>query len=113
MPSAILSILTIIAIYFLVQDFFFSYKHNKELELTTSFLLAINPWHIYISRLGHEGNAAVAFFIFALFFFFRKKLFLSILFASLSFMSYQSEKIFIPLIAITILIFFYNEIKKN
>lgn len=126
LPSVILSLLTILATYFLIIEIFVKKKGEAQfpasyIALLTTFLLAISPWHIYMSRLGHEVNAGLAFFIFGLFFFLkwlnhehcfcRKEnvaLFFSLLSFSLSFVSYQSEKVFIPLLFIS-LVFIYKK----
>lgn len=75
LPSIILSSLSVIAVYYILKELF----KNSRLRLVLNFgkmeyklgvaeiavfLMAISPWHIYISRLGHEVNAAYAFFIF-------------------------------------------------
>src|SRR3989344_1445540 len=53
-PSVILSVLTVVATYFLTKELF---KNSLKIPEVASLLLAIYPWHIYISRLGHEVNA--------------------------------------------------------
>ena len=123
LPSVILSILTIIVTYFLAKELFSNSRWkleigNWKLEIpeVTSLLLAISPWHVYISRLGHEVNAGLAFIIFAILFFIKamnnlnKKfyLFIAVVFFSLSLYTYQSEKVFVPLI-ILVLGFVYRK----
>lgn len=112
LPSFILSVLTVIATYFLARELF----KNSRLKEVGSILLAISPWHIYISRLGHEVNAGLSFVVFAILFFIKamnnlkKKfyLFISVIFFSLSLYTYQSEKIFVPLIILA-LAFVYRD----
>lgn len=94
LPSVILSILTITVTYLLVKTLF----KRFDIAIFASLLLAISPWHIYISRLGHEANAGLTFFVLGLYLFFRKNPYISLVFFALSFISYQSEKIIIPLI---------------
>lgn len=106
LPSVILSILVVAATYFLVVKIFSSWKYAIHLGLLSSLLLAINPWQIYLSRLGHEANAGFAFFVFSLFFFFRNNIYLFFTFLALSFVSYQSEKIFLPLFFIALVFLF-------
>lgn len=113
LPSVILSVLTVIATYFLVKSFYrpLTLQSNvKIIALLSSFLLAISPWHIYISRLGHEVNAAFAFFIFGMYFFLKKRIYLWIIFFILSFISYQSEKIIIPIIVLGIFVIYRQEL---
>lgn len=167
LPSVILSILTIIAVYFFMRELFSKRgtmrNYAEIISLVVVFLLAISPWHIYISRLGHEVNAGFSFFIFALLFFFRyirnadegknsmkysssdpdksgesrsylknnkssrqdrtimslsnlsigPNLIISAIFFGLSFDSYQSTKIVIPLILILLFILFYKILLLN
>lgn len=114
LPSVILSILTVFATYFLVSEMFKDQKilNSKYLGLLTAFLLAVSPWHVYISRLGHEANFGLSFFIFAILFFLKRRIYLAVLFISLSFVSYQSEKIFIPVVIFGIFLIFKNELFK-
>lgn len=120
LPAVILSLITLFAVYFLIKELFPSANYLPGL---TTFLLAISPWHIYISRLGHEVNAGLAFSVLAILFFLkslRKKqsifLFLSAIFFAFSFYTYQSQKIFEPLIIISLGLIFRKrllEIKKQ
>lgn len=114
LPSVILSVLTVLSTYLLVKELFKKQKilDSEKLALISAFLLAISPWHIYISRLGHEVNLAFSFFIFALLFFLRRNIYLSALFFLISFISYQSEKIFIPIIVLGIFLIFRKELTK-
>lgn len=111
-PSVIFSVITIIATYFLVNELFKKQKIIKSeyIAAASAFLLSISPWHIYISRLGHEVNIAFSFFVFAVLFFLKKRIYLSTLFFLLSFISYQSEKIFIPVMILGIFLIFKDEI---
>lgn len=106
LPSVILSALTVFATYLLVKELF----KKDNIALLSSFLLAISPWHIYISRLGHEANIGLAFFIFAVLFFLRRNINTAIFFFVLSFISYQAEKVFIPVILLGIAILFRKEL---
>lgn len=116
LPSVMLSILTVISTYFLVKGFFltnskFEIRNSKlEIPVIAAAMLAISPWHIYISRLGHEANAGLAFFIFGATFFIYRKIYLSFIFFALSFISYQSEKIVLPLFVLILLILFRKEL---
>lgn len=109
LPSVSLSVLTVLATYFLVRKLF---PKNQNIALFAAGFLAISPWHIYISRLGHEANAGLAFFIFGLTFFFRKSYF-SLLFFALSLISYQSEKIFLPFFTLGLFLIFRKVILEK
>ena len=144
LPSVILSVLTVVATYFLVKELFrqevksqsFDKLRTKvnpsadgqnsnnqnprrsleignwklEIPIIAAALLAISPWHIYISRLGHEANAGLAFFIFGVLFFLKKKIPISFIFFVLSFASYQAEKIFLPIFLIGLFFIFRKEL---
>jgi len=112
LPSVTLSIFSFLFVYLLANTLLGKYVKKIFIGKITilpghvaAFLLAISPWHIYISRLGHEVNAGLSFLIVGNTLFFlalskQKKpwLFpLSALFFSLSFASYQSEKLIIPI----------------
>lgn len=100
LPAVMLSILTVAAVYFLVYELFRISQRTvflaSRIALLTSLFLAISPWHIYISRLGHEVNEGLSFAVFGMLFFLKRRIYLSSIFFALSFMSYHSEKIFIP-----------------
>lgn len=54
-PSALFGVLTVLITYFLVKRIFGS---QEKLALVSSFLLAISPWHINLSRAAFEANVA-------------------------------------------------------
>ncbi len=118
LPAAILSVLTIWATYGFVQLLFL--KQSKLSSLTallTALLLTICPWHIYISRMGHESNADLSFLVFGVLFFLqglknKNRLLLSALFFILSMVSYYPGQIFIPLFIFGIIILFRKELFK-
>ena len=63
LPAAVLSVLTVFATYYIMLLLFTKRLPQANiLALLASFLLAISPWHIYISRLGHESNSFLSFF---------------------------------------------------
>lgn len=116
LPSVILSFLTVFSTYFLTKTLVVIGLKTREKAKTaeilaqiTTLLLTISPWHIYLSRLGHEVNAGLAFFIFGLTFFLRKHIVLGLLFFTFSFMSYQAEKVFIPLFVLVLFVLFFKE----
>lgn len=114
LPSVILSVLTVLSAYYIVKELFKRQKivESEKLALIASLLLAISPWHVYISRLGHEVNLAFSFFIFGLLFFLRRNIYLSSLCLLISFISYQSEKLFIPIMVIGTFLIFRTQLGK-
>ena len=107
LPAVILSILTVWATYRIVLLLFSKRSEfSSNVAFLASFLLAISPWHIYISRLGHESNACLSFLVFGALLFLKgvnqksfSKVLLSMVFFTLSMISYYSGQAFIPLFA--------------
>lgn len=119
LPSVLLSLLAVLTTYFLTQELLRNSRWAIHYSLLAAFFLAISPWHIYISRLGHEVNAGLTFSLLAVFFFLkaidRKKLiflFSSAIFFGLSFYTYQSQKIFGPLMVLALAIIFRKQLGK-
>ena len=64
LPQVLLSLATIVAVYFLAKKIF-----DSGLALWAMFLVSICPWHIMMSRWGLESNLAPGFLILGLCFF--------------------------------------------
>lgn len=117
LPSAVFGILTVLATFFLAKELF----KRDGIALLTSLLLAISPWHIHFSRVAFEANVGVALNVFGILFFlksFNKQwfLFLSAVMFGLNLHVYQSEKVFIPLLLIILIVIFRKQfflIKKK
>lgn len=113
LPSALFGIATIAAVYYLVSILF----KRKDIALLSSLLLALSPWHIQFSRVAFETNVGLAFNIFgALFFIAGLKrpwlLTLSALSFGFSIHTYQSEKVFVPLLVLFLCIIFIKSFLK-
>ncbi len=129
LPSALLSVFTVYLTYRLVRELFGKEKilafgkqiSTEYLALLASFLLAISPWHIYLSRLGHEVNLGLTAFLLGIYFFIRairhaKKtgsFIASSIFFVLSLYGYQSEKIIVPVVILGAAILFYKKILQQ
>lgn len=119
LPSAVFGILTVLSVYFLVKELFpkAKYKHQEVLALVSTFFLAISPWHIQFSRVAFESNIGLSLNVFGLLFFLKglKRplyLFPTVIFFALSIYSYQSEKVFIPLLGLLLLFTYRKELLK-
>lgn len=120
-PSALISIFTVYLTYVLVRELFGKEKLTENFSILTSFLLAISPWHIYLSRLGHEVNLGLAAFLLGIYFFVtaiqhtkRKGLYIaSSIFFVLSLYGYQSQKIIIPIVLFGAVALFYRNIMQQ
>lgn len=119
LPSVFLSLLTVVMTYVLVKELL--KQKNSPVPAVTAAFLAISPWHIYLSRLGHEVNLGLTLVIAGMWFLVRflndpvKKYSLiasSILFA-LSLSSYQSQKIVVPVLLLSAAILFFKELVRS
>jgi len=82
---------------------------NRKLSLLTGFILAVTPWHIQFSRAGFEANMALLFVsagVYALVLGFEKNYYLiiSLILFLLSFFTYLSARIFLPLFLMIFLV---------
>jgi 4-amino-4-deoxy-L-arabinose transferase-like glycosyltransferase len=114
-PSVVFGILSVIAVFYLMRELFANYKYKDYLSLMVSLLLAISPWSIQFSRVGFESNVGTAFNILMALFFLKglKKpwlLTISAICASMAIYTYQSEKVFTPLLALVLVIIFRNKL---
>lgn len=117
LPSFLAGFLSIFFLFLVVKKL----TKDKYLALVSSFLLAINPWSIFLSRAGFETNLAT-FFILAGFYFFylyKEKFnlffgFLFVIFFTLSAYTYNVTRLISPLILISLTLFYFikSENKK-
>ncbi|MEE9295285.1 MAG: glycosyltransferase family 39 protein [Phycisphaerae bacterium] len=61
LPAALIGLLTIASLYALVAR-----THNAAAALWAALFLTLSPWHLQLSRFGHESSLTPAFTIFAL-----------------------------------------------
>jgi len=121
--SIIAGTLAIPLIYFLTREFFpkkkiYIFKRNLPLGLMAATLLTFMPWHFFLSRPALEANLALTF-IMAAMLFLRKGLrkpslyFFSALFFGLSLHTYNSARVFVPLILLAFLFIYRRRLKFN
>lgn len=124
LPSAIFGILTVLATYFLAFEIFRTCPpegRSKKIAIFSSLFTAISPWSLHLSRMAVEANMAVFFTALGVLLFlksFRKKklLFFSFLSFSVTFYIYNSNRVFVPLLLLALIIIFHKELgnfKKN
>ncbi len=125
--SVVLSVATVCLCFLLVPLLFkkgitaFGVKIQPSLlGLTSALLLSISPWHIYLSRLGHEVNLGLFLTVVSVYLFLRgilyKKVYsflLSSVAFGFSFYTYQSQKVIIPILLLTLVLLYFRELKKN
>jgi 4-amino-4-deoxy-L-arabinose transferase-like glycosyltransferase len=118
---AVFGVLSILIVYFLAEEFRknFLKKATVWFSLISSMLLAVSPWHIYMSRTAFGHNViALFFFMFGFYLFLRnirykKNLIIPILFFTSTLFIYTSYHLFLPLFLLGTGFVFRKELAKN
>lgn len=110
LPSALAGIASVAALYFLVLELF---KNTRKIALLSSFVLAIMPWHIHISRVESEAIVATLFVIIGSILFFRKKLIFSAIFFAATYWTYHGAHVSTTLLVIGFAFFYWKDILKT
>lgn len=89
----------------------------KYVALLSAFLVAVEPWSLFLSRGAFEANLALFFIIAGVYFFLRglkKPLYypLSTIFLGLSVWTYNSARVFVPMLFVLLNWIFRREIRK-
>jgi len=103
--------LTVLLLYFLANDLF----KNRWIGLISAFLLAISPWHIQLTRASFESSFSVFWIVLGLWFFVKgfekhKWWVVSIIPFIISIYTYNSARIFVPLLLPVIFIIYKKQI---
>jgi len=93
LPPVFFSILNIFLLYHLVKIL----TKNERLSLFSAFLLAVTPWHIHYSRVAFEATFLLTLILGGTVAFLKKKWLSSTLLFTLSFYTYNTANIFVPL----------------
>lgn len=121
LPFTIASLFAILGIILIADEIFKENKFKKYYALFTGILLSLSPWHIHYSRTGFESGMALTFMLWGMYFFIKslKNNFKSIILSLVSVMfflasiyTYHSSKITIPLIGLSFIILFFNNIRS-
>ncbi len=122
LPNALFGAISVLGLYFLVIELCKSFKfdgiHDKKLALLSSFILAVSPWHIMLSRGAFESNLTVFFMTFGLLFFFKaltnsKFQVLSALFFGLNLFTYHSARLLTLPVVFYLIFLFRRQILKS
>lgn len=105
LPPIIFGVLSIYLLYKLV----FLLTNSRSLALFTSSILSLSPWHFHYSRTAFEVTLLLSLILLGCYFSYKfinqsknKFIYLAILFFSLSFYTYNTANIFVPLIVLFI-----------
>lgn len=111
LPSAVFGVLSILLIYMVALKLF-SFLGKKEslfASLISAFVLAISPWHIHYSRTAFEVSLLCFLILFSLTLYFyidqSKKSAWFLLPLTLTFYTYSTATVFVPLFVLGLLMF--------
>lgn len=120
--SALAGVLAIPGIYLLFKELFPDKRlkignWNFELGHLSALLLAVSPWHIFISRPALEANLALTLTIFGFYYllrFFnqRSSLLPPVVLLGLSLHTYNTARVFVPLLVVASFIFYRSSIPR-
>jgi len=112
LPSAIAGILAVYVFYLLIKKV----SSNKFLAIFGAFLYALEPWTALVSRAAIEANLANLFVLLGILFFYLSlkgksvNMLLSLLFFGLSVWTYNTARIFVPLMMVSLFVIYRREI---
>lgn len=120
LPNAILSFLSVIAVYFLAGELGritkFEEVKIRTLKLLSAFIVAVSPWHVMLSRGAFEANLTTFFMPAGVLFFLlglknSKYLFLSSIFFGLNLFTYHSARFVTPFIVLALVVLFWKKLR--
>lgn len=119
-PAALFGSISSIFVYLLVYELFKKTKFARTFALLSMFFFAISPWSIQFSRGAFEATVALCFVIAGVWLFLRglssKKnwhFFVAIIILSLSTYTYISQKLIVPLLIGSLIIYGLAYFKKQ
>lgn len=112
LPSILAGVATVVFTYFLARRLF-----NEKVALLSSLLIAVEPWSLFLSRGAFEANLSLALIVSGFYFFvsgLKKPSLLPIspILLGLSVWTYNSARIFVPLLVIVAFFIFKDELFK-
>jgi len=114
LPSALAGTITVILTYLLVKEL----VKKEKVALLSAFLMAVEPWSLFLSRGAFEANLAPALIVSGVYFFLKARSNPSFLIPGstllgLSVWTYNSARIFVPLLIIVLAVIYWQNIKKG
>ena len=113
LPAVLYSLGTLIVVYLLMKKI----TGKEWTGILASFILSFSPWFFIFSRTGYEATAGLFFFLLGTYLFLlldKGRIYVlgAILSFVLSFYSYNSFRIIIPIWLVLLLIYKFHEFKK-
>lgn len=112
LPAALFGVLNVLIIFFLAKKLF----DRQVVGTIAAFVLAVSPYNIQFSRFNHELNFALFFFMVGMLLFLKalkqNRFWLpaSAMAFSLSSISYNGAKLFIPLFLLCLVVIFFKQL---
>lgn len=113
-PSAMAGVLSVLFTFFLTKILL----KNLFVSLTASLMLAVSPWHIFLSRPAFEASLALFLVLAGIWFFLiglKKNYFFP--FSAVSFglaaYTYNSARVFVPLFLIVLVAVYFKDLKPS
>lgn len=119
LPSAFFGILAVFFTYLLARRILPEYKYREQIGLITVGMLAISPWHILLSRAAFEANVASSLLILGAWLFLKgvqensKYVLWSVLPFVLTFYTFNSTRVFVPLLVLLLVISYWKKFLKT
>ncbi len=109
-PAAVLGVLTILAFYGLVKR-----SVGESAGLVAAALLAVSPWHLHLSRIGHEATLVPACIVIAMWLGSKWRdgwgyLVAAAVVTALSFYAYSTMRIVTPMLILAGVVCFYRDV---
>jgi 4-amino-4-deoxy-L-arabinose transferase-like glycosyltransferase len=121
-PSAVLGVLTVLLTYLIVKQIFPKKEKPAQIEfiaLTSALVMALSPWHIMLSRGAYEANVSQFFIVLGMYLFLRainKNMWFLLLSAAsfaITFYTFNTARVFVPLMVFAMAIGFRKELWRN
>ena len=111
LPSILAGIGTVIMTYYLTYELF----KKKKISRISAFLVAVEPWSLFLSRAAFEANLALFFIVSGIYLFLKsierpKALIFASIFLGLSVWTYNSARVFVPLILLSLILIYRKEL---
>ncbi len=129
LPSAIAGIFAVYLVYLITLNAWWfknakdiinenEFRSKRFLGFFASFLLAVSPWHIHFSRGAWEANVSLTLTLAGIYFFLKalensKMFFPSLIFFSLTLLTYQGAKLSTLIVIVILFIVFARNFWKN
>lgn len=118
LPAVIFGTLTVLLTYFLVKELFKKSLLTSHFLLLTSFLLAISPWHINLSRAGFEATIALFFVVLGAYLVLKARTIPKLWIVAwlpyvASMYTFNSARYFSVIFGLGLIVFSFQEIRRN